>query len=80
MERQALIKKMTFKKLTEQTIDNEEVLKIKEFGYALSRGEQDKETVGISNPIYKNKCRNGLEFDKNKVTNLDVAVDVKTPF
>lgn len=60
MERQALIKKMTFKKLTEQTIDNEEVLqeeilKIRELGYALSRGEQDKETLGISYPIYNHK-------------------------
>ncbi|MEH6945060.1 IclR family transcriptional regulator [Bacillus sp. JJ722] len=60
IERQELIEKMTFKKLTEQTIDNEEVLqeeilKIRELGYALSRGEQDRETVGISYPIYNHK-------------------------
>ncbi|MED4205396.1 IclR family transcriptional regulator [Neobacillus mesonae] len=59
-ERLELIKNMTFKKLTEHTIDNasvleEEIRQIREQGYAVSYGEQDDGTIGISYPIYDYK-------------------------
>ncbi|CEH28017.1 IclR family transcriptional regulator [Aneurinibacillus migulanus] len=55
-EQQAIIEKLSFAKLTENTVDNKETLrqqiqKIREEGYAISRGEQDKDTIGISYPV-----------------------------
>ncbi|MFK2827203.1 IclR family transcriptional regulator [Bacillus sp. B190/17] len=69
-ERQALIEKMTFKKLTEHTVENadmlkEEIRQIKEQGYAVSRGEQNLGTIGISYPI--------RDYTKEVVAALNVS-------
>lgn len=69
-ERQELIEKMTFQKLTEHTIDNanmlqEEIQRITEQGYAVSRGEQNLETIGISYPIF--------DYTKKVVAALSVS-------
>lgn len=69
-ERQALIEKMSFNKLTELTIDNatmlqDEIRKIQKQGYAVSHGEQDWGTIGISYPIH--------DYTKEVVAALNVS-------
>ncbi|MFB5934677.1 IclR family transcriptional regulator [Peribacillus frigoritolerans] len=55
-ERETLMEKMAFTKLTPYTIKNKEILykeieQIRCNGYSISKGEQDEETIGISYPV-----------------------------
>ncbi|GLB61827.1 IclR family transcriptional regulator [Cytobacillus sp. NCCP-133] len=56
MRQKEVISRMTFEEFTPQTITNEQALyqeldTIKEQGFAVSLGEQDPDTVGLSYPI-----------------------------
>lgn len=56
-ERQMLISHMSFQQVTDNTVVStvdleNKVQQIREAGYAISHGEQDMETTGVSYPIY----------------------------